>query len=104
MKEIQLTKGMTALVSDEDYDRLSQYKWQASKKNSYGKDYFYATRSSYDKETKKTGMIYMHREIVTDTDGRFMVVDHRNGNTLDNQRDNLRPATRRENILNRMPQ
>ncbi len=30
MKQIRLTKGLFALVSPEDYDRLSQYKWTAS--------------------------------------------------------------------------
>lgn len=29
MKEIQLTKGYVALIDSEDFDRVSQYKWQA---------------------------------------------------------------------------
>lgn len=30
MREIELTKGQIALVDDEDYDELFQYKWHAS--------------------------------------------------------------------------
>ena len=29
-KEITLTRGYTTIVSDEDYDMLSNYKWYAS--------------------------------------------------------------------------
>jgi len=31
MKEIQLTKGQIALIDDEDYGLISQWKWKASK-------------------------------------------------------------------------
>lgn len=31
MKEIPLTQGYVALVDDEDYDRVSAFKWYAAK-------------------------------------------------------------------------
>lgn len=42
-------------------------------------------------------MIHMHRDIL----GIDGFVDHRNGDTLDNRRENLRPATRAQNAWNR---
>lgn len=41
----------------------------------------------------------MHRMIMNPPDG--MVVDHRNGDTLDNRRENLRVCTPKQNLQNR---
>ena len=43
MKKIPLTKGFVALVDDEDYARVSQYKWCALTRNNY--DTVYAVRA-----------------------------------------------------------
>jgi hypothetical protein len=44
-------------------------------------------------------MLYMHREIMNPKDSRF--VDHKNCDSLDNRKSNLRLATRAENNCNR---
>ncbi len=44
-------------------------------------------------------MVRMHREIMNFPKG--LLVDHRNNNTLDNRRANLRPATSSQNMVNR---
>ena len=58
MKEIKLTNGKVALVDDEDFDFLNQWKWSCSISTT-GKNY-YAIRTRYDngKET-----ISMHRNL-----------------------------------------
>lgn len=43
--------------------------------------------------------IYMHRMILNAKKGDM--IDHKNGNTFDNQRANLRFCTRRQNMANR---
>ena len=93
-REIQLTQGMTAIVDDEDYPELSKYKWYVSKHHNT----FYAERNSQMIGGKPRHKIRMHTLIVPPQKG--MVTDHKNGNGLDNRRENLRSLTPRENLQN----
>lgn len=100
-RTISLTQGQHALVSIEDYIWLSQWKWFAIwNRNSKS---FYAARRGKN-EHGKTITIRMHREILglprCGASCRTMVADHRNRNTLDNTRDNLRVATSGQNRIN----
>ncbi len=98
MKKIPLTQGKFALVDNEDYDWLMQWKWCAAKQPVGG---FYATRGVWGKDgVCKT--IFMHREILNPPKG--MWTDHANGNTLDNQRVNLRSCTASQNGGNQKKQ
>jgi len=90
MKEIPLSRGLTAKVDDEDFEELSKYKWYAVK--CFKK--FYARRC--DGHNKK---IYMHRQIAGFPLG--LVVDHEDGDSLNNQKDNLRNCNQAQNIANR---
>jgi hypothetical protein len=93
MTEIALTKGMVAMIDDVDVGLVMAFKWYASKTHSG----FYA-RS--DKRTGKMKIVtYMHRLIMAAEDG--ILVDHRDGNPLNNRRYNLRLATVRQNNFNR---
>ena len=94
MKEIALTQGQVALVDDEIYEELNRVKWYARK----GANTFYAVRMSPRVDGKQYG-IYMHHEISGKTPKGFEV-DHRNGMGTDNQRENLRHVTRRQNCQN----
>ena len=94
-KEIELTQGQVALVDDEDYEELNQYNWCAH----WSEDTksYYAIRNTSKTEGKKT--IRMHRFIMNVTE-KSIEVDHKNGNTLDNRKQNLRLVTSRENSQN----
>ena len=97
MKKILLTQGKTTLVDDEDYERLSKYKWCAQK--NFRSNVWYAARQiSTGNGKQKT--ITMHREIMNATKGRQ--IDHRNGNGLDNRKENLRFCTHQQNMFNRI--
>ena len=97
MKLIPLSKGMSAMVDDEGFDLLSQWRWHAS-----GKDgRFYAERNSYGPNLKPHLHLKMHRVILGLEQGDKRVADHINGNGLDNRRANLRICTQAENIRNR---
>jgi hypothetical protein len=91
LKEIELTRGKSAIVDDEWYPYLNQFNWQARYDRTTGK--WYAARQVHRK------FIYMHREILNAPDG--LHGDHINGDTLDNRRSNLRLATSAQNAWNR---
>jgi hypothetical protein len=92
MKEIPLSKGKVALVDDEDYEELSQWKWSYNGR--------VAMRGAFPDGRRKN--IIMHRQIMNAPDG--MEVDHIDHDPLNNSRSNLRICTRAENSRNRSPQ
>jgi hypothetical protein len=92
MPTISLTRGLEALVDDEDFAVLSQFKWCASKSDQS----FYAMRGQGPRKAQR--FFYMHRVIAGAERGQ--VVDHIDGNTLNNTRANLRLATTRQNAMN----
>jgi len=92
-KEIQLTQGYVTLVDDEDYEWLTQWKWRALK----SRNDWYAVRT-ITRWLGKREAIYMHRAIMDAPDK--MDIDHRDGNGLNNQRDNLRVCTTAQNAMN----
>ncbi len=83
--EIPLTQGKVALVSPEDYERvMADGTWFLGHK--------YAKRG-----TGESGK-FLHQFITSAPEG--VEVDHIDGNTLNNQRENLRFATRSQNAAN----
>ena len=98
MKEIELTRGYVAIVDDEDYELVSKYKWNANTEKS--KDYTTArtTISMVLDGFKWSRGIKMHRLIMDAKDGQ--IVDHINGDPLDNRRSNLRFVTSSQNARN----
>ena len=90
-KKIKLTQGKCALVSNADYGDLSLHKWCAvyyPKRNGW-----YAERNI--SPTKKAKIVRMHRAIMGFPKGED--VDHIDGDTLNNTRENLRVCSRAEN-------
>jgi len=83
-------KYQYAIVSPEDYQKLSQYPWQ-----------LFETESSKCYAVQYSGrkIIYMHRQIMDAPCGK--IVDHKDRNGLNNTRQNLRFATHSQNNCNR---
>lgn len=90
-KLIPLTRGKFAIVDTEDYDHLSKHKWCATKNSQT----FYACRARRGKK------VFMHRLIANAPAG--LLVDHIDGNGLNNQKHNLRLCTITQNARNRGP-
>lgn len=74
-----------ALVDQEDYNELSQFKW-------------YLHNMGYATATIDKNMVYMHRLIMKPP--KIMHIDHINHDKLDNRKSNLRIVTREENMQN----
>ena len=96
---IVLTQGKVALVDDEDYAWLSQWKWFATKQENKTRTTWYAARWTSRKTLGGRKMVQMHRQIAAKVG--FAWVDHRDGNGLNDQRENVRPATPSQNHHNR---
>lgn len=88
MKQIPLTKGKFAIVDDEHYDYLIQWRWHVS-------DSGYATRHT---RNQKRNIIRMHRVINNTPDD--LITDHINGDKLDNRKENLRTVNKSLNARN----
>ena len=97
MKTILLSKGKNfAIVDDEDFEPLSRFNWRVSESKLKRTLIKYAVRSKWI--NGKSTTICMHREIMRPPDS--MNIDHKNGDGLDNQKDNLRLANDSQNLAN----
>ena len=97
MKYIELTQGKTAIVDDEDFEYLSQWKWYATADGYAVRNQTYIASDGYKKQRR----VSMHRDIMGNPKG--YTVDHANRDKADNRKENLRTATNTENLRNQGP-
>lgn len=94
---LHLVSGEPVLIDEEFYDSLSQFSWWAHRS---GRSLVYARRFRRTGEAGRKS-ISIHRVVLGVLETPEILVDHINGNTLDNRRANLRPATPAQNQANR---
>lgn len=97
MKTIKLSQGKMALVDDADFEWLNQWKWYAV----LNRGNFYAFRNV--RTAIGQTIVQMHRQVLGLCHGDSKHCDHKNHNTLDNQRLNIRMCTNQQNAYNRKP-
>ena len=83
----------TILLDREDYRQRKDVSWEISRHTHHNTEKFYARKNV--KRNGKWKYVYLHRLIMNALPS--FVVDHINGNGLDNRRENLRITTQREN-------
>lgn len=96
MIEISVSRGKyTALIDDEDYALVSQYKWRAYKGGDPGKNGTVYAIAHTPMVNGKRSSVIMHRLIMKAPKG--VLVDHRDFYGLNNQKQNLRIASDEQN-------
>lgn len=91
IRRIPLGKGFFATVDADDYEMLSEYRWYITGNGS----------NNYAAQSRDGRMVYMHRLLMQPPKG--YVVDHIDGNGLNNRRCNLRVCTPAQNMTNKAP-
>jgi len=86
MKNIELANGKIAQVDDDDYAYLSAFKWSQA-------------GGGYARTAVAGKSYYMHKVVMMCSSDDM--VDHIDGNKLNNQKSNLRKCTQLENTRNR---
>lgn len=84
----------SVFISAEDFHRVQKYQWYVQRRHSNSK-----TDRHWYARTESCGKILLHRFIMEPLPG--MVIDHIDGDTLNNRRENLRISTHKENGNNR---
>ena len=95
MKQIPVTfrgsKRLFALVDDEDFEWLSRFNW--SIKGTRDKTLYVQARVN--------GKVVTMQSLLLPNDNSMLTLDHKNGNTLDNQKSNIRLASKSQQAANR---
>ena len=94
-RRIPLGEGRFTIVEPADYYKFGHLKWSAAGEN----ERFYAVRVLKQTIAGRVKTSFLHREILDAPKGTL--VDHENGDSLDNRRANLRFATPAQNTYNR---
>ncbi len=93
-RKIELTRGFEAIIDDEDFDRVSKYKWRANvtESGTYAVTWMRRTGG-------KGRHVYLHRFLLGFPAGSL--IGFANGNRLDCRRENLKFTTRSKSQINR---
>lgn len=94
--EIETNNGKVFIIDKEDYEKIKNYTWYACHKRKNSSPYIIADYMIDGKKYK----LYLHRFLMGCVKGDGKIIDHINGDTLNNSKSNLRVASRAENQRN----
>lgn len=94
MKEIKLTRGIIALIDDEDFELISSHHWFADAKG------YAVSKVPHPFKKGERSVLRMHRLVLGLGFDDKIQVDHIDLNKSNNQKSNLRKATNSQNKCN----
>lgn len=83
------------LIDEDDLEKVSKYKWYINRDG-----YAQSRKSRLENPERKQEQIKLHRFILNLKSNDGNIVDHINGNKLDNRKSNLRLCTNAQNQMN----
>lgn len=89
------------LVDDDDYELVSRHTWHVVVSGNTKKTYYAKTNLPRDKNGKRRSPMCMHRLIMKCEPGDGKIIDHKDGDGLNNTKENLRFATQSQNQMNK---
>lgn len=92
---IVLTKGFVAVIDADDFRRVNRHSWYTHHSKGSGRKH----GQPYARARIKGKNVYLHRFIMEAPEGTH--VDHRNHQTLDCRKSNLKVTSRDDNMNNR---
>lgn len=87
--------SLFAVIDKEDLDKVSKYRWNINKDG-----YAFSRKSRKEHPEKKQVIIKLHRFVLGLGKNPEIIVDHIDGDTLNNSKDNLRIVTTSQNQMN----
>jgi hypothetical protein len=94
-----INDGKEIFLDEEDLDLYNKYKWSPLQVSKNSKSFYLVRISSKSVKNKRRSLtIYFHREIMKAKLGEL--IDHKDTNTLNNQKENLRICTYSQNQRN----
>lgn len=100
--ELKGADGPVVALFDRDFEPyLERWRWKAKRYG--GSAYVMRSTSKYVNGRSRGLHILAHRFVMGCEEGDGKIVDHINGNTLDNRKINLRLVTAQQNVWNSKP-
>ena len=95
MRELSVDRRFVSFMDDDTFDAIALFNWKVVVDARRCPPTY---RPAIWLEAVTSAPIWMHRFVIARKDGH--IVDHKNGNSFDNQRKNLRHATNAQNAMN----
>jgi len=97
--EIEIS-GFKVLIDEDDYAAVSKYTWHVMKHKAEKEKLYYFSAGMKDPDTGDWVSIFLHRFVMGCKRGDGFKIDHKNHNTLDCRKENLRICTTAQNAQN----
>lgn len=92
--------GYTVIIDEDDFEKIKPFTWHVMQKKALQEGLYYFSASMREGSTGRWHNQFLHRFIMKCRRGDGLKVDHKNHNTLDCRKENLRICTSTENNQN----